>query len=102
MADELTIGEGVKLKSGGHEMVVQEIKEDGITCIWSDGKRARKETLNHSLVAKVDRHRINIQMGLYSDKDVDELVAEMRGASTTADDSGFYIADEKARSILKR
>ena len=44
---------------------------------------------------------INIRI-VYSDKDVDELAAEMRHAGTATDDNGFYIADEQARLTLKR
>jgi len=38
---DFAIGEVVKLKSGGHEMTVQEITEDGAKFIWSEGKRVR-------------------------------------------------------------
>ena len=84
-------------------MTVQEIKEDGVTCIWSDGKRVRSEIFNPSLTITKSGAitAINIRI-VYSDKDVDELAAEMRHAGTATDDNGFYIADEQARLTLKR
>jgi uncharacterized protein YodC (DUF2158 family) len=97
------IGEVVKLKSGGHEMTVQEITEDSAKCIWSDGKRVRSESFHPSLLIAraAPLTAINIRV-VYPDKDIEEMVAEMRNASKAQDDTGFHVEDETARAILKR
>jgi len=100
---DFAVGEVVKLKSGGHEMTVQEVNADEVVCVWSDGKQVRSKAFNPSLFSKsgAPLTSINIQL-VYSDNDVTELVAEMRRLGTSADEAGFYITDEKAHSILKR
>src|SRR3977135_1912720 len=97
------IGEVVKLKSGGHEMTVQEIMEDGAKCIWSDGKRVRSESFHPTLLIArgAPITGINIRI-VYPDKDIEEMVAEMRRVSKAKDDTGFHVEDEMARTILKR
>jgi uncharacterized protein YodC (DUF2158 family) len=99
---DLIVGEVVKLKSGGHDMTVQEVTEDAIACIWSDGNRVRSEKFNPSLLSKSGAVTAVNRRIVYSDKGVDELVAEIRLAGTSTDDTGFYITDEGLRSILKR
>jgi uncharacterized protein YodC (DUF2158 family) len=42
---DFAIGEVVKLKSGGHEMTVQEITEDGAPSVF--GRRGSESGLNH-------------------------------------------------------
>jgi uncharacterized protein YodC (DUF2158 family) len=100
---DFAIGEVVKLKSGGHEMTVQEITEDGAKCIWSDGKRVRSESFHPTLLIARDAPitGINIRI-VYPDKDIEEMVAEMRRVSKAQDDTGFHVEDETARAILKR
>jgi uncharacterized protein YodC (DUF2158 family) len=99
---DLAIGDVVKLKSGGHDMTVQEANDHEIACIWSDGKQVRSKTFNRSLLSKSGAiTEINIKL-VYPDKDVEEIVAEMRRACTSADDAGFYIEDKQAHVILKR
>jgi hypothetical protein len=44
---------------------------------------------------------INIRI-VYPDKDIEEMVAEMRRVSKAQDDTGFHVEDETARAILKR
>jgi uncharacterized protein YodC (DUF2158 family) len=100
---DFPIGEVVKLKSGGHEVTVQEITEDSAKCIWSDGKRVRSESFHPTLLVARDAPVTGISIKIvYPDKDVDEMVSEMRRASKAQDDSGFHIEDETARAILKR
>jgi uncharacterized protein YodC (DUF2158 family) len=100
---DFKIGEVVKLKSGGHEMTVQEITEDSAKCIWSEGKRVRSESFHPTLLIARDAPitGINIRI-VYPDKDIEEMVAEMRRASKAHDDTGFHVEDETARAILKR
>jgi uncharacterized protein YodC (DUF2158 family) len=99
---DLAMGDVVKLKSGGHDMTVQEAIGDEIVCIWSDGKQVRSKTFNRSLLSKSGAiTAINIQI-VYPDKDVTEIVEEMRNACTSADDAGFYIEEKQAHVILKR
>jgi uncharacterized protein YodC (DUF2158 family) len=97
------IGEVVKLKSGGHEMTVQEITEDGAKCVWSDGKRVRSESFHPTLLIAREAPitGINIRI-VYPDKDIDDMVAEMRRVSKAQGDTGFHVEDEAARAILKR
>ena len=95
---DLAIGDVVKLKSGGHDMTVQEANDPEIACIWSDGKQVRSKTFNRSLLSKSGAiTEINIKL-VYPDKDVEEIVAEMRRACS----AGFYIEDKQAHVILKR
>jgi uncharacterized protein YodC (DUF2158 family) len=100
---DFKIGEVVKLKSGGHEMTVQEITEDGAKCIWSEGKRVRSESFHPTLLiargAPITRIERRI---MHQGNDIEEMVAEMRRASKAQDDTGFHVEDETARAILKR
>jgi uncharacterized protein YodC (DUF2158 family) len=100
---DFAIGEVVKLKSGGHEMTVQEITEDGAKCIWSEGKRVRSESFHPTLLILRDPPVTRIErLIVYPDRDIEEIVAEMRHASKAQDDIGFHVEDETARAILKR
>ena|SRR6266849_8296110 len=100
---DFAIGEVVKLKSGGHEMTVQEITEDGAKCIWSDGKRVRSELFHPTLLIARSAPITGIDIRIvYPDKDIEEMVAEMRRVSKAQDDTGFHVEDEAARAILKR
>ena len=100
---DFAIGDVVKLKSGGHEMTVQEVTEDGTKCIWSDGKRVRSESFHPTLLIARDAPITGINITIvYSDKDIDEMVTEMRRSSKAQDDAGFHVEDETARAILKR
>jgi uncharacterized protein YodC (DUF2158 family) len=102
MAD-FAIGEVVKLKSDGHEMTVQQITEDGVKCIWSDGKRFKCESFHPTLLMARSQPITRINRVIVSpDKHIAEMVAEMRRASRAQDDSGFHVEDETARAILKR
>jgi uncharacterized protein YodC (DUF2158 family) len=100
---DFAIGEVVKLKSGGHEMTVQEITEDGAKFIWSEGKRVRSESFHPTLLILRDPPVTRIErLIVYPDRDIEEIVAEMRHASKAQDDIGFHVEDETARAILKR
>jgi uncharacterized protein YodC (DUF2158 family) len=99
---DFAIGEVVKLKSGGHEMTVKETAEDGTKCIWSDGKRVRSETFQPTLLVARDAPITEIRLvAVYPDKDIEEMVAEMRRVSKAQDDTGFHVEDETARAILQ-
>jgi uncharacterized protein YodC (DUF2158 family) len=100
---EFAIGEVVKLKSGGHQMTVREITVDGAKCVWSDGKRVRSESFPPTLLIARDAPITGISIRIvYPDKDIEEMVAEMRRVSKAPDKTGFHIEDETARAILKR
>jgi uncharacterized protein YodC (DUF2158 family) len=102
MAD-LKIGEVVTLKSGGHEMTVQEITEDGARCIWSEGKRVRSESFHPTLLIARGAPITRIERWILDPVgDIEEMVAEMRRVSKAQDDTGFHVEDETARAILKR
>jgi uncharacterized protein YodC (DUF2158 family) len=84
---DFAIGEVVKLKSGGHEMTVQEITEDSAKCIWSDRKRVKSESFHPTLliapsapIARIERVIVD-----HPRKDIEEMVAEMRRASNARD-----------------
>jgi uncharacterized protein YodC (DUF2158 family) len=97
------IGEVVTLQSGGHEMTVQEISEDGAKCIWSDGNRVRSESFHPTLLIARGAPITRIErLILCPDKDIEEMVTEMRRLSKAQDDTGFHVEDETARAILKR
>jgi uncharacterized protein YodC (DUF2158 family) len=100
---DFVIGDVVKLKSGGHEMTVQDTGADSVGCVWSDGKQVRSGSFHPNLlVARAERITgINIVL-VYGDKDIGEMVAEMRRSSKAADDTGFHVEDEAASAILKR
>jgi uncharacterized protein YodC (DUF2158 family) len=100
---DFAIGEVVKLKSGGHEMTVQEITEDNAKCIWSEGNRIRSESFHPTLliarsppITRINRVIVDPR------KDIVGIVAEMRRASKAQDDTGFHVEDETAQAILKR
>ena len=81
-------------------MTVQEIKEDGVTCIWSDGKHVWSQEFNSALLAKSEAITAIERRIVYGY--IDEIVSEMRDAGTAAADGSFHISDEQARLILKR
>lgn len=100
---EFSIGQVVKLNSGGHDMTVQEAVEENINCIWSDGKMMRSASFDKRLLVARDAPITGINIILvYSDNDVDEIVTQMRRASRASDEVGFHINDDEARKILKR
>ena len=100
---EFSIGQVVKLRSGGHEMTVQEASEDQINCVWSDGKGIRSASIDRRLLVAKDAPIAGINIVLvYPDKDVDGMVEAMRQISKVSDDNGFHISDDDARKILKR
>jgi uncharacterized protein YodC (DUF2158 family) len=103
---DLAIADVVKLKTGGHDMTVEAITEDGVTCTWSDGKQLRSRTINPALLAKSEAKSGAIgvieRVIVYGDKYIDEIVSEMRDAGTAATDGTFHITDEQARLVLKR
>jgi len=102
MAD-FAIGDVVKLKSGGHEMTVRGITEGSAECIWSDGKRVRSESFQPTLLIGRNPPITGIDIRIvYPDKDIEEMVADMRRASKAQDETGFHVEDETARMILKR
>ncbi len=99
---DFATGDVVTLKSGGHEMTVKEITEEGVKCIWSDGKLTRSETFHPTMLIVRDPPITRIdRVIVYPDKDIEEMVAEMRRVSKAQDDTGFHVEDEKARAILK-
>jgi uncharacterized protein YodC (DUF2158 family) len=70
---DFAIGDVVKLKSGGHEMTVQEITEDSAKCIWSDGKQVRSGSFHRTLLIARNAPitKINIRI-VYPDKDIED------------------------------
>jgi uncharacterized protein YodC (DUF2158 family) len=99
------IGDVVRLKSGGHDMTVSEVDSAEVTCIWSDGKKTRKERFSRELLAgggsgKPQSLSIHFTP---SPADIDDVVRELRelpDAGSSADI--MQVTEEQVREILVR
>ncbi len=62
MNEELKPGDTVRVKSGGANMTITRIEEDGGTltawCIWHDGKKKAEDTFPVVSLKQVDTERI--------------------------------------------
>src|SRR5262249_52039035 len=93
---ELVAGGVVVLKSGGHEMTVEKIEGPHIHCIWSDGKRVRRDTFPRELLR--DSQRVT---GLHikftpSPNDIDQAVKDL--CNLRPDE----MTDDRLREVLSR
>ncbi|WP_373352909.1 HigA family addiction module antitoxin [Pseudoroseicyclus sp. CXY001] len=53
VAEELSVGDRVQLKSGGPVMTVEEITDDAISCVWFEGKQGTKRPVRDVFSSKI-------------------------------------------------
>ena len=105
MTEELAVGDVVRLKSGGHEMTVEEITDAGVGCVWSEGKRLRRMSFKRDLLAGSGSGMPSeiVRRLVYPDKDIEEIITEMRGVEgSQVDGNRLSLTEAQAREILKK
>jgi uncharacterized protein YodC (DUF2158 family) len=51
---EFNVGDTVMLKSGGEVMTVEEVSEDGIACVWFNGKKIERSSFYPATLKKYE------------------------------------------------
>jgi uncharacterized protein YodC (DUF2158 family) len=63
MADEFTVGDVVELRSGGQDMTVVEVDQDGIVCQWfSRSGSLRRDKFQSTCIQKTVGSLINLNI----------------------------------------
>jgi uncharacterized protein YodC (DUF2158 family) len=98
----LKIGEVVRLKSGGHQMTVNEVDNVGVNCLWSDGKKTLQKVFAPAVLQRSNAiSGISIQI-VYGENGIESIVTDVQACASPAEEADvLHISVSELRRILK-
>lgn len=100
---EFTVGAIVKLNSGGHQMTVSKVDATEIECVWSDGKKTRREIFSCNLLSDASTPQSLSIHFTPSLANIDDVIQELRALPSPVEgEAVLHVTQEQMREILRR